>query len=324
MKPSMLTVAVCCSLMLPASGWAQRSGPAGNLPLPPETLQRRLQDDAFQITANKAAGGGVMGAHKLTLSFPDDGFTTDVKWKVAPHAGDGWNNSPRREIGAYVVQQLFLDPDDYVVPPIAVRCIPVDAYRAVDAHQKPNLDGTACVYGTMSAWLRNVRPADPPLDPDRFSHDARYAYHVGHLNLLTYLIKHKDAKPGNMLISTDPANPQVFSVDNGIAFGHVLFNFFALHLNRLVIGGVPKQSLERLRRVTRADLDRLGVLGELRVDKNGVLRSVPPSANVGPSAGERTLPDGIQFGLTTEEIDEIEERLRQLRVRVGEGELATF
>jgi hypothetical protein len=325
MKPLIVASAwIAFSFLLAAASAAQPSGPNGNLPLPPDTLRRRLQDDAFEIVAAKDAGSGVMGSYKLTLRFPD-GSTTDAKWKPAPRGGDGWNSTPRREIAAYVVQQYFLDPDDYVVPPVVARCIALDVYRSIDADAEPNLEHGQCVFGALSAWLRNVKPPEEPmLQSDRFSSDPRYAYHFGNLNLLTYLIKHKDTKPGNILISTDPNNPQLFSVDNGVAFGHTMFNFFALHYNRLIVGGVPKRSIERLRQVTRADLDRLGVLGELRDDGTGVLRPVPPSDNVDPDLGVRSVPNGIQFGLSTWQINAIDERLRELRERIGHGEVAMF
>ncbi len=51
------------------------------LPAPPATLEKRLQDD-FTIAAEHAAGGGVMGARKLTLVFQDS-FRMDAKWKGA-------------------------------------------------------------------------------------------------------------------------------------------------------------------------------------------------------------------------------------------------
>lgn len=317
-------IILCLLLLRPAVGAGQPSGATGNVPLPPDTLQRRLQDDPFDITAAKSAGGGVMGAEKLTVVFADDGFTTDVKWKQAPHGGDGWNNSPRRETAAYAFQKLYLDPDDYVVPPVAARCIGLDAYRPVSGDVEPNLDGNRCVFGALSAWLHNVKQPDPIIDMDRFSRDYRYAYHVGNLNLLTYLILHKDRQPGNFLMSTDPANPQMFSIDNGIAFGGVLFNFFTTHYDHIVVGGVPRQSIERLRRVTDADLDRLGVVGEMRADGTGVLRSVPPSPNADPTAGQRAVPGGIQYGLTADEIQAIAARLHDLIERVDQGAIAVF
>jgi len=63
---------------------------------------------------------------------------------------------------------------------------------------------------------------------------------------------------------------------------------------------------------------------ELRLGPDGVLRSVPPSANVDPRKGQRTLPDGMQFGLTSEEIDGMKSRRQELLDRVDRGQIGTF
>ena len=123
----------------------------------------------------------------------------------------------RREIAAYEFQKLYLDPDDYVVPPFALRCIPLDQYRVIDENPSPNFEGARCVYGMVVAWLSNVDRPDVTLQPYLFSTDPRYSYHFANLNLFTFLTAHRDANPGNFLMSTDPDNPQVFAIDNGIA-----------------------------------------------------------------------------------------------------------
>lgn len=285
------------------------------------TTLDRLQNDEFEIASVDAAGGGVMGARKLRLVFTKDAFTIDVKWKAAPAGGDGWNNSPRREVGAYAVQALFLDPDSYPVPPVAARGIPLDAYRVVDAEPEPNIEGTRCVFGAMAAWLENVSQPERAFDPERFSADPRYAFHFANLNLLAYLIAHRDARANNFLMPKDPSNPRVFAIDNGIAFGGVFYNFFTWHFDVIRTLGLPKQSIDRLRRVSRETLSGLGVLGELRADSDGVLRSVTPGENLGPETGTRVAPGRVQFGLTVGEIDAIATRLQELLARIDAGEL---
>jgi hypothetical protein len=310
-------------LTVAAAAVAQPSGPGGNLPIPPREVERHLRDEPFEITAVSSTKGGIMATAKWTLAFRD-GQSLDAKWKAAPSGGDGWNNSPRREVAAYQVQQLFLDPDEYIVPPIAARCVSFDVYRAFDKHPAANLPHGQCVFGALSAWLRNVEKPDATLQPERFSRDNWYAYEFGKLNVLTYVITHRDAKGSNFLMSTDPHNPQIFAVDNGIAFGGELYNFFTWHFDNIVVGGLPRQTIERLRRVRPEDLAHLGVVAELRAGADGVLRSVPPSANVDPNAGVRLLPDGIQLGLTAEEIDLVASRRQELLERVDRGEIPTF
>lgn len=292
------------------------------LPAPAAILESRLQDD-FTIAAEDAAGGGVMGARKLTLVF-QDGFRMETKWKAAPPGGDGWNNSPRREVGAWAVQQLFLDPADYAVPPVVARGISLDVYRAIDPTAEPNIAGTRTVFGALAVWLQNVARPTRAFDPERFARDARYAFHFANLNLLAYLIAHRDARSSNFLMPTDPSDARVFSIDNGIAFGGVLYNFFTWHFDEILTTGLPRRSIERLRRISRRDLARFGVLGQLEADRAGVLRTVAPGDNLDPEAGVRIAADRIQFGLTVGELDAMEERRLDLLVRVDAHEIKLF
>ena len=301
---------------------AQPSGPDGNIPLPAPELQRRLQNDPFEIVAVGKTKGGIMATEKLTLAFAD-GERVEVKWKAAPDGGEGVDNSPRRELAAYTAQQLFLDPDDFVVPPVAVRCIPLDAYRPVDPSAKPNLPPARCIYGTLSAWLEHVSQPDSTWDPDRFSRDPRYAYRFGNLNIFTYLIAHHDAKASNFLMSTDALDPQIFSIDNGIAFSGI-YNVFTWHFDHILVGGLPAQSIERLQRITPDDVERLAVLAELQPDADGILRPAPASAASDHQEGVRRVGDGIQIGLTTGEIAGIRERLQALLADVRDGKEQVF
>lgn len=311
-------------LTLAAASSAQPVGPTGNLPIPPAELLQRLRNEDFDVASVEDAGSGVMGAKKLQLLFSNDNSRIAVKWKKAPEGGEGWNNSPRREIGAFAVQQLFLDADDYTVPPLTTRCLPFDDHHLIDGEPAANIEGTHCVFGVLSAWLANVQEPAEVLDHERFSKDLTYAYSVANLNLLTYLIAHRDARAGNILISTDPARPQLFSIDNGIAFGGVLYNFFTWHFDRIRVGGFPKKSIDRLRNLSQGNLDTLGVLEQLETDRAGVLRHVTPTANLDPDKGTRIAPGRIQIGLTAAEIDALCSRLQALLHRVDIGELALF
>jgi len=292
------------------------------LALPPEALRRRLEGEPFTIVSASEAGAGVMGARKLELRFAD-GLAVKAKWKATSPQADGWNNSPRREIGAYAVQRLFLGQDDWLVPPITVRCIALEDYRVVEAEPVPNIAGTYCVFGALMAWLENVSQPDPPFDRERFTRDRRYATHFANLNLLHYLIEHRDGRFSNFLIAKDPADARLFSIDNGISFGEPIFNFLSLNYDTILVSSLPRRSIERLRRVRPADLAALGVLGQLEADA-GVLRSATPTANVDPDSGTRFTERGLQFGLTRGEIDALAERLRALLARIDAGELLLF
>lgn len=298
--------------------------PGANLPSSPARLIDRLRNDDFAIVSVDAAGGGMMGVKKLRVAFSKDALEIDVKWKASPAGGDGWNNSPRREIAAYAVQELFLDPDAHPVPPIVARGISLAAYAPVDADATPNIEGTRCVFGAMAAWLEDVAQPEHAFDPKRFAEDRHYAFHFANLNLLAYLIAHRDARSNNFLMPKDPANPRVYSIDNGIAFGGVFYNFLTWHFDEIRTAGLPSRSIDRLRHVSRESLSRLGVLGELRADSAGVLRAVTAGENLDPQAGTRVAPGRIQFGLTLEEIDAVATRLQELLARIDVGELGVF
>lgn len=278
----------------------------------------------FDIIACERLKQGVTGAEKLTLAFRDERHTLDVKWKSAPKGGDGWNNSPRREIGVYTAQKLFLDVEDYLVPPIVARGIELEAYRPVDPDPAPNLDAVRCVYGTLAEWLVNCREPERVFDRQRFARDPGYAYHFGNLNLLHYLVDHRDARKSNFLVSSDPQNPQIFSVDNGISFGERIFNFLVRNFNKIRVSSLPRRSIERLSRVSGADLDRLGVLAELRADGDGVLRHAPLGPNLDPARGNRVGTGVVQIGLTSAEITAMRQRLQTLMLRIERGEIGTF
>lgn len=319
---SILVAAILLSGSPPCE--AQPKGPTGNIPVAPTVLKRRLEREPFQIVAAEATEGGVMGAQKLELVFPKDGTQIKVKWKAAPEGGDGWNNSPRREIAAYDVERWFLNSRDSVVPPAVARCIPLDVYRPIDPQATPNVEGAQCVFGALTVWLDNVTQPNPTFDRERFSTDERYAYHFANLNLLAYLIGHRDARANNFLISKDPANPQLFSIDNGIAFGSAIYNFFTWHFDEIAVRGLPAPSVDRLRHLDPAAPARLGVVAELHADEHRVLQHVEPGPNAGPDEGVRKVPGGIQLGLTAEEIAAIVERRDALLRRVDAGELVLF
>jgi hypothetical protein len=294
------------------------------LPMLDRSLAHRLAFDQFHIESVDGAGGGVMGAKRLGILFARDDLRIDVKWKAAPSGGDGWNNSPRREVGAYIAQQLFLDEDDYLVPPVVARAIGLDAYRAVDENAAPNIDGTRCVLGAAALWLTDGKPPAEVLDRQRFDEDPRYAYHVANLNLLAYLISHRDARKNNFLSLEGADDPRIFLIDNGIAFSGFVFNFFTANFDKIRVPAVPRRSIDRLRGVAARELRRLAVLGELAVDDEGVLRPIEPAAPIDPDLGVRVLPGRIQFGLTATEIATLTERLAQLLERVDSGELPVF
>ena len=296
-----------------------------NWPAPPGEIERRLAGEPFELREVGGAGGGTTGAIKLTLFFPQHGDTISFKWKtVPPGDADGVNNVPRKEVAAYALQSLFLEPPDYVVPTTALRCLPLEMLRSHGVAAEPSLPGTHCVLGVLSVWLEQVTVPEHVFEPERFASDAGYAANAGRFNLLTYLVEHEDGRAGNILVSKVPEDRRVFAIDNGISFSAVVKNWFVPNWNVIRVPALPHLEVDRLRKVDRGEIDRLGVVSELRADPDGMLAAVTPGPNQAPERGTRVAPGWIQLGLTRSELDALEARLRELLARVDRGELPLF
>jgi hypothetical protein len=192
----------------------------------------------------------------------------------------------------------------------------------VEPTPAPTVAGTRCELGLVAAWLKDVKDAEVIYDPEHFAKDRTYAASVADFNLLTYLIEHRDGRGGNILVSKDGA--RVWSVDNGIAFGNLVWNYFVTNWDVLRVPALRKASVDRLRRVTKADLDALLVVRELRADRNGVLQPVKPTAAFDPSSSARVRGTQVQLGLSRPEVDAVADRLRALLEHVDAGEIKTF
>lgn len=296
-----------------------------NWPAPPDEIERRLAGEPFELRKIAGTGAGTTGALKLELFFPQHGDTIAFKWKPVPRGdADGYNNSPRKEIAAYQIQAWFLDPPDYVVPTAALRCLPLEMLQSHGVSAKPNMPGAKCVLGVLSVWLKEVSVPDPVFESAEFASNAQYAANMGRFNLLTYLVKHEDGRAGNFLVSKAPEDRRVYAIDNGIAFDATVKNWFVPNWNVLRIPAVPHLEIERLRRIEDEDIDRLGVVAEMKADPNGMLQTVPPGPNRDPDHGARVSEGWVQLGLTEDELEGLEERLEALLERVDEGKLPQF
>jgi hypothetical protein len=286
-------------------------------------IEQRLREDPYVILS--AADTRFLGdrTQRVTLNYPDDdGGPMIVKWAQAPRNGSAFNNEPRYEIAAYEIQKLFLDEPDYVVPPTIGRVVPLDWLRQYDPEAQATFGGINSVVLVVQYWLQQVTPENF-YDPARFEADSVYARHFADFNLLTHLIKHMDMNAGNYLVSANPTNPRVFSVDNGVAFRSEPsdrgYEFRDLRVDRL-----PRATVERLRRITEEDLLRtLGVLLQYEV-RNDELVPVPLTANLSDGRGIRRSDAVVQFGLTRAEIRDVWGRIEDVLERVDSGRITVF
>ncbi|NIN70720.1 MAG: hypothetical protein GTO46_02050 [Gemmatimonadetes bacterium] len=252
------------------------------------------------------------------LAFPET-MALRVKWAAAPRGADSFNNRPRFEIAVYELQKLFLDEEDYVVPPTVVRAVTLAEYPMKD-EVRTTFRGIESVVVLMQYWLSNVTSQDV-YDKDRAKDDSLYARHLANLNILTYLVRHADANPGNFLIST-AGNARVFAVDNGVSFGDISDrpdDWRKMRTDRL-----PQATVERLRGISEEDLHQaLGVLAQFEV-RDELLVQVEPTENLNPGRGVRREDDVVQFGLTTREIGRVHGRLQDLLEDIDEDKYEIF
>jgi hypothetical protein len=225
------------------------------------------------------------------------------------------------------VQKLFLEPRDYVVPTTLARCVPVDIQSRYRPDARPTLEGTNCVLIAISLWLENVTVPDVFYDEARFRSDPGYAYAYGIFNIVTYLSDHLDNRKGNFLVSKDDRYPRAYAIDNGIAFGSWIYNWFipsSYAWRKIVVPAVPRSAVDRLRELRRTDLDRFAVLAEFHKNEDGYLEAVQSGASLDSSRPVNISGKIVQIGLTKSEIDDLWERIEKLIERVDDGHLAVF
>jgi hypothetical protein len=300
-----------------------------NWPVSPEEVEGELYRlglaRELEIREIKGTATGTSGAFEESIYFPTLQREVKFKFKKAiPGDLDSFNNSPRRELAAYEIQKLFLQPEDYVVPTSITVCVPRQVYEKNHGYTAASVEGTNCVLGLASIWLKDVTVPDELYEESRFLQEPSYAYFMSNLNILTYLIAHRDAKQGNFLVSKDDQRRQVFSIDNGESFGSFPYNFFAQNWDVIIVPALRQDSIERLRQLGRQDLDFLGVVVQLEKDENGILMPVPAGENLDPRKSVRVHGGTVQLGLTRTEIGNVWERIEALIADVDSGKIPVF
>lgn len=289
-----------------------------NIPAPAEALERQLATEPFRIVAAEISRPKAKGDITLKAEVSFSGNPPyRVKLRRADPGAETFNNRPRYDLAAYELQKLFLEPAEYVVPPTALRTMPVADLLPYAPEARPTFRGSDEVLVVLQFWLQEVKVVADAYDPALFGSDPGYARHVGQLNVLTYLIEHGDANLGNFLASRAEHAPRVFSVDNGVAFAHNESDRSDVW-KYLRVPGLPADTIARLRSVTQDTLQQeLGVLAQWRLD-GGRWIAEPPGANLAPQRGVRQKDGVIQLGLTKSEIAQLDRRRVLLLRQVDE------
>jgi len=305
----------------PQAAQAQ-TGP--NVLFPVDYIESRLRGP-LEILEAKQARPSVEGdrSARVVLAGPEGEAGMEVLWKPVSPPGDGFNNEPRYALAAYRLQTMFLDECEYVVPPVVMRALTRDEYRRLRNEAPATILTTDSVLFLLSYWLSEVS-ANDPWDAARFETEPRYARHWGNLNVLTHLIDHKDANYGNLLVSTHPDDPRLFAVDNDVAFDSRISDRGDAW-SPLLVDRLPQKTVDRLRGITRDDLQQaLGVVAEFHLE-DGVLTPVATfGKNLANTRGVRSRRGRIQFGLTRAEIRQVQRRIDGLLEAVDEGQIGTI
>jgi hypothetical protein len=209
------------------------------------------------------------------------------------------------------------------VPPTSLRMVPLAEFRKYAPDVRPTFPGADEVLAVVQYWLHDITVVADVLDPATFASDALYARHIGQLNILTFLIQHRDSNAGNFLLGKTPPGARVFSIDHGVAFASEDSDRGMLWRD-LRVKKLPADAIARLRKLTDADLTAaLGVLAEWQLrDGHYVATALGPNRSAW--RGVRRSDGILQMGLTRAEIGDIGRQLRLLLARVDAGEIATF
>lgn len=294
-----------------------------NVTEPVAELEKMLATEPFRIVSAEVSRPKAKGdiTLKAEVAFSDR-EPMRVKLRKAVPGAEEFNNNPRYDMAAYELQKLLMDPAEYVVPPTALRMIPQDDLRKW-AEARPTFHGSDDVLVVVQYWLHDIKVVEDVYDRAMFESDAVYARHIGQLNVLTFLINHRDSNAGNFLISANGPGQRVFSVDNGLAFASPDGDRGELW-KPIRVDRLPADTIARLRQITKEQLaTRLGVVAQWQL-QNGRYVAVPLGTNLSVFHGVRTEKDVVQFGLTLAEIADIWRKAQHLLDRVDKGDIKTF
>lgn len=243
-----------------------------------------------------------------------------VKIRRSAEGVSSFNNEPRYELAALEVSKLLFGPDEQVVPPIVARSLPLVELQQLDPNALESFPRTGASMFIVQCWLADARPQPLTIDLARFAADPVYARQMSRVNVLTYLIEHKDSNLGNVMATGEGPTLREWAIDNGVAFS-AEESTVGIYWKTLRVPAIEPELAARLRNLTQEDLAaRLAVVAEYELAGSAwVPKAI--SAPFNASKGVRRRDEHLQLGLTAAEIRAVEQRRKRLVTMVEKGKL---
>jgi hypothetical protein len=312
-------------LAVTALAWATTaSAQDANITLPVPEIERMMAAPDLTIVSAEISRPKAKGDITLKADVSFEG-QPPVRFKLrkAEPGADTFNNVPRYDMAAYELQKLFLDPNEYVVPPTALRFVSLAEFSKYSPNVERTFPGAEQVLVVVQYWLQEVKVIADVYNAETFATDPVYARHIGQLNIFTDLIDHSDSNAGNFLISRTTPGARVFSIDNGVAFASEESDRGKLWKD-LRVDRLPADTVERLRKITPEVLQQaLGVVGQWQL-QDGKYVPVSKGENLSPNQGVRREGEVLQMGLKKSEVSRIARALKNLLKKIDDGDVKTF
>ena len=276
------------------AGLATAWGPAAsaqdaNITLPVPELERMLANDPFTIVSAEISRPKAKGdiTLKAEVSF-DGGPPMRVKLRKAEPGADSFNNEPRYDLAAYDLQKLFLDPAEYVVPPTALRFVPLEEFAKYSPEVKRTFIGADAGAGRAPVLAAGRQGRRRRLRPGAVRHGPG-------LRAPRRPDEHPDLphRPRRLQRRQLPdrrgptVGARVFSMDNGVAFASDDSDRgtpVGGHARRPAAGGHRRARCAGSRSTMLQD--RLGVVAQWKL-KDGRFVPMPPGASLSTIRGVR-------------------------------------
>lgn len=306
----------------------------------PREAALRLEDPRLEVLASEPPPAGAQATRVLTVASSSGGSRAVFRAKFRPTTADAGSNSARKELAAHALQEMVLDPADWVLPPAAFVCVPIDVARqAFEPDAMPTFRGADCVAGVLSWWLEGGRSLEEahdagllrqewPLDEDLFREVPSYRASLADLNLLAHVATHGDSHWKQFVLVGERPSARMWLVDNSMAFDGYRNRTFVdgpWDWSNLHVPAVRRATVERLRRVVdEGRLESLAVIAQRRIEGGRLVPAPIQPATEHRNLGVRWVGAELQVGLTRAEITRLRRRARQLVQKLDAGTLRTF